>query len=129
MIRPLLLALTLAAASLEAMSLTAAAEPLISAPAPALPVPQPGMSVFSSDGHNVGSVKSIDATQDGRVTALNGAAGGFLGFGARLFTVPEGRFGLIGTVVRVNLTAEEVRRLPSPGPRNTGRGEGVVTSR
>jgi hypothetical protein len=74
------------------------------------------MAVFSSDGQNVGTVESIDATQDGRITAVNIAAGGFLGLGRKLVAIPEGRFGLVGTVVRASLTADEIGKLPHQGP-------------
>jgi hypothetical protein len=113
--RPLLFAGVIAGASF-AVSAGRAAEPLTSAPSPAISAPQPGMAVFSSDGQIVGTVESIDATQDGRVTAVNIAAGGFLGFGRKLVAIPEGRFGLVGTVVRASLTAEEIGRLPHQGP-------------
>lgn len=110
-----LVATVLAIATVAAFSAAPAAEPLTSAPAPAVRAPQPGMAVFSSDGQNVGTVESIDATQDGRITGVNVTAGGFLGFGAKLYRIPEGGFGLVGTVVRTRLTAEEVRKLPRSG--------------
>jgi PRC-barrel domain protein len=113
--RPLLFAVVIAGASL-AVSAGRAAEPPISAAGPAIRAPQPGMAVFSSDGQNVGTVESIDATQDGRITAVNIAAGGFLGLGRKLVAIPEGRFGLVGTVVRASLTADEIGKLPHQGP-------------
>ena len=106
----------LAAAAVATLSSAQAAEPLTSAPAPAIKAPQQGMAVFSSDGHNVGTVKSVDATPDGRISAINVLSGGFMGFGGRVFTVPEERFGLVGTVVRIRLTAEEVQKLPHQRP-------------
>ena len=106
----------LAAAPLPTPSSPHPADPLTSAPAPAIKAPQQGMAVFSSDGHNVGTVKSVDATPDGRISAINVLSGGFMGFGGRVFTVPEERFGLVGTVVRIRLTAEEVQKLPHQRP-------------
>jgi hypothetical protein len=63
-----------------------------------------------------GDGASIDATADGRISAINVLNGGFMGFGGRVFTVPEERFGLVGTVVRIRLTAEEVQKLPHQRP-------------
>jgi hypothetical protein len=113
--RPFLLAVAIAAATVTTLGETSAqtsTNPLLHAPAPAAPVPQPGMAVLSSDGKSVGTVESIDGTQDGRITAVNVATSRFLGFGTRLFAIPEGKFSMQGTVVRVAFTADEVSRLP-----------------
>ena len=85
-------------------------------PVPTATAPQPGMVVVSSDGQKIGTVESIDGTQDGKLTALHVASGGFLGFGARLVTIPEGRFAVVGDMVRVEMTADEVSKLPHQGP-------------
>jgi hypothetical protein len=74
------------------------------------------MAVFSSDGSKVGTVHSIDAVPDGRITAVNVSTGGFLGFGARLVAIPEGRFTLAGGIVRLAMTADEVSELPHQRP-------------
>ena len=94
----------------------AAQSPSTTEPVPTAVAPQPGMVVVSSDGHRIGTVESINGTQDGRVTALHIASGGFLGFGARLVTIPEGRFTVVGNIVRVEMTADEVSKLPHQGP-------------
>jgi len=82
---------------------------------PADPAQHPllGLAVFSSDGNKVGAVESIDAQPDGKITAINVKIGGFLGFGARVVAVPDGKFERVGTVVRVGLTAEEIGKLPA----------------
>ena len=82
------------------------------APAPSA-TPRPGMLVLSTDGEKIGKVDSIDATQDGRVTAVNVATGGFLGIGARLVAIPEGKFTVVSDNVRVEMTLDQVRRMPS----------------
>jgi hypothetical protein len=81
----------------------------------AKPAPAPGMAVVSSDGTKVGTVHTIDATPDGRVTAVNVSTGGFLGLGTRVVAVPEGRFTLADNVVRISMTADELNDMPSQG--------------
>jgi hypothetical protein len=117
-VRPFLLAVAIAATTVTTQEISAqtAANPPLNAPAPALPVPQPGMVVLSSDGKRVGTVESFDGTQDGRIAVVNVATSGFLGFGTRLVAIPEGKFRMVGTVVRVTFTADEVSKLPHQGP-------------
>lgn len=71
-----------------------------------------GLAVFSSDGNKVGMVDSIDAQPDGKITAIHIKTGGFLGFGAKVVTIPEGKFQRVGGLVRIGLTAEEISKLP-----------------
>jgi hypothetical protein len=71
-----------------------------------------GLSVFSSDGSKIGDVSAVDTDRHGNVTALRVRSGGFLGFGARVVAIPEGRFERSGPDVRLTFTAEEVDRLP-----------------
>jgi hypothetical protein len=78
--------------------------------------PQPGMMVLSADGEPVGTVESVDAIQDGRVTAVNVISDRFLGFGARLVAIPEGKFSVVNGIVRVEMTLAEIQRMPNQGP-------------
>ena len=71
-----------------------------------------GLSVFSSDGGKVGDVRAVNLAPDGRVAALHVRTGGFLGFGARIVAIPEGKFARSGQDVRLTFTADEVRSLP-----------------
>jgi hypothetical protein len=71
-----------------------------------------GLTVFSSDGSRVGDVRAVNVGPDGNVAALHVRTGGFLGFGARIVAIPEGRFARSGQDVRVTFTAEEVGNLP-----------------
>ena len=60
-VRPFLLAVAIAATTVttqEISAQTAANLPSSNAPAPALPVPQPGMVVLSSDGKRAGTGKA-----------------------------------------------------------------------
>jgi hypothetical protein len=82
------------------------------ASAPKVAAPQPGMSVFSSDNTKVGTVETVDGTPDGRITAVNVTTGGFLGFGVKVVPIPEGKFALVGQIIRVEMTEDEIRRLP-----------------
>ena len=70
------------------------------------------MAVFSSDGSRVGDVRAVNVGPDGNVAALHVRTGGFLGFGARIVAIPEGRFARSGQGVRLTFTAEEVGNLP-----------------
>ena len=56
---------------------------------------------------------SIDGQPDGKVTAINIRTGGFLGFGTRLVAIPEAKFQRAGDIVQIDMTAEEVSKLPA----------------
>lgn len=71
-----------------------------------------GLSVFSSDGNRVGDVRAVNLGPDGRIAALHVRTGGFLGFGARIVAIPEGKFARSGQDVRLTFTAAEVSSLP-----------------
>jgi hypothetical protein len=71
-----------------------------------------GLSVFSSDGSRVGDVRAVNEGPDGNVASLHVRTGGFLGFGARIVAIPEGKFARSGQGVRLTFTAEEVGNLP-----------------
>ena len=43
---------------------------------------------------------------------MNVTTGGFLGLGAKVVPIPEGKFALVGQIVRVEMTEDEIRRLP-----------------
>lgn len=71
-----------------------------------------GLAVFSSDGSKVGTVHSVSAAPDGKVTAIHFKTGGFLGFGAKLVAVPDGKFTRNGQNVQLGITSDEVGKLP-----------------
>ena len=83
-----------------------------SATAPREANPLIRMAVFSSDGSKVGTVQSVSTGPDGSVKSIHIKTGGFLGFGARLVTIPEGRFTRNGNNVQLGITADEVSKLP-----------------
>ncbi|MBO0742454.1 MAG: PRC-barrel domain-containing protein [Hyphomicrobiaceae bacterium] len=70
------------------------------------------MAVFSSDGSKIGTVQSVSTAPDGSVKSLHIKTGGFLGFGAKLVAIPEGRFTRNGDKIQLGLSAEEVSKLP-----------------
>jgi hypothetical protein len=70
------------------------------------------MAVFSSDGSKVGMVQSVSTGPDGSVKSIHIRTGGFLGFGARLVAIPEGRFTRNGNNIQLGMTADEVSKLP-----------------
>ena len=70
-----------------------------------------GLAVKSSDGTNLGTVRSV-MTEPGGTTAIEIKVGGFLGFGGHMVAIPDGRFNRVGDTVQVNMTADEVNKLP-----------------
>ncbi|HZT48128.1 MAG TPA: PRC-barrel domain-containing protein [Hyphomicrobiaceae bacterium] len=93
------------------------------APAPATPGdksamtpqkadPMVGLAVFTSDGSKLGSVHSVTTAPDGKVTAIRLKTGGFLGFGGKLVSIPEGKFARAGDTIRLAMTADQVSKLP-----------------
>jgi sporulation protein YlmC with PRC-barrel domain len=70
-----------------------------------------GLAVKSSDGTNLGTVQSV-VTEPGGKTAIGIKVGGFLGFGGHMVAIPDGKFNRVGDTVRVNMTADEVNKLP-----------------
>jgi len=70
------------------------------------------MAVVSSDGSKVGTVQSVSTGPGGAVKSLHVRTGGFLGFGARLVAIPEGRFTRSGDKIQLGMTADEVSKLP-----------------
>lgn len=71
-----------------------------------------GRDAFSQDQTLMGPVERVATASDGRVQAIFIRTGGFLGFGARLVSVPEGKFQMRGQNVQLQLTSEEVQKLP-----------------
>jgi hypothetical protein len=69
-----------------------------------------GLSAKSSDGHNLGTVQIL--TEGGGKTNIGVKVGGFLGFGGHVVEIPNGKFNRIGDTVQVNMTADEVNKLP-----------------
>jgi hypothetical protein len=45
-------------------------------------------------------------------SAIGLKVGGFLGFGGHMVAIPDGKFNRIGDTVQVNMTTDEVNRLP-----------------
>src|SRR5215470_1435015 len=84
-----------------------------SATAPREANPLIRMAVFSSDGSKVGTVQSVSTGPDGSVKSIHIRTGGFLGFGARLVAIPEGRFTRSGNNIQLGMTADEVSKLPA----------------
>lgn len=70
-----------------------------------------GLAVKSSDGTNLGTVRSV-MTEPGGKTAIGIKVGGFLGFGGHMVAIPDGKFNRVGDTVQVNMTTDEVNKLP-----------------
>jgi len=71
-----------------------------------------GRDAYSQDQTLVGPVERVATGSDGRVQAIFIRTGGFLGFGARLVSVPHGKFQMRGQNVQLQLTSEEMQKLP-----------------
>jgi hypothetical protein len=83
-----------------------------SATSPAKVNPLVGLAVFSSDGSKLGTVHSVATAPDGKVMAIHIKSGGFLGIGAKLVAIPEGKFTKSGDNIQLGMTADEVGKLP-----------------
>src|SRR5262245_60212432 len=70
-----------------------------------------GLSAKSSDGTNLGTVHSV-ATGPGGKVSIGVKVGGFLGFGGHMVAIPDDKFNRIGDTVQVNMSADEVKKLP-----------------
>ena len=71
-----------------------------------------GLKAKTSDGTNLGLVYAVAAESAGKVTAIGVKVGGFLGFGGHLVVIPDGRFNRVGDTLEINMTADEVYKLP-----------------
>lgn len=72
-----------------------------------------GREVFSQDQTRMGKVEKVMSASDGHVQAILIRTGGFLGFGAKMVSIPQGRFSLRGLNVQLELTSDEVQQLPA----------------
>ena len=70
-----------------------------------------GLTAKSSDGTNLGTVHTVIANPGGKTT-IGVKVGGFLGFGGHMVAIPDGKFNRVGDTVEVNMTADEVHKLP-----------------
>jgi hypothetical protein len=78
-------------------------------------VPQPGMPVFCA-GNKIGTVESVSAAPNGEVKVLSIMMETFLGFGGRLVAIPASKFRVVGDIVQVDMTTDELVKLSHQGP-------------
>ena len=71
-----------------------------------------GLTAKSSDGASLGTVYGVTMAPGGKVTAIGVKVGGFLGFGGHMVIIPDGRFNRVGDTVQINMTSDEVHKLP-----------------
>jgi hypothetical protein len=71
-----------------------------------------GLKAKSSDGTNLGLVYAVTMEPAGKVTAIGIKVGGILGFGGHMVVIPDGRFNRVGDTLEINMTADEVKKLP-----------------
>jgi hypothetical protein len=71
-----------------------------------------GLTAKSSDGTNLGTIYGLTLEPGGNVTAIAVKVGGFLGFGGHMVVIPDGRFNRVGDTVQINMTADELHKLP-----------------
>jgi sporulation protein YlmC with PRC-barrel domain len=71
-----------------------------------------GLTAKSSDGTDLGTVYGVTMPPGGKVTAIAVKVGGFLGFGRHMVVIPDGKFNRVGDTVQINMTADEVHKLP-----------------
>ena len=80
--------------------------------APAATAELVGLTARSSDGMDLGTVYRAAVEPDGKVTSIGVRVGDFLGFGAHMVVLPEGSFYRVNETLQVNMTADEVNKLP-----------------
>jgi hypothetical protein len=71
-----------------------------------------GLTAKSSDGMNLGTVYGATMDPGGKVTRIALRVGGFLGFGAHMVILPEGSFRRVNDTLQVNMTRDDVNKLP-----------------
>jgi hypothetical protein len=71
-----------------------------------------GLTAKSSDGASLGTVYGVTMAPGGKVTAIGVKVGGFLGFGGHMVIIPDGKFDRVGDTVQINMTSDEVHKLP-----------------
>jgi hypothetical protein len=72
-----------------------------------------GLSVFSSEGTKLGTVRRVEAGTDGTTTAVYLKTGGFLGFGGKIVAIPVGKFTQDADKIEVHMSADQVSKLPA----------------
>src|SRR5262249_20102922 len=70
-----------------------------------------GLTAKSPEATNLGTVHS-GATGPGDKVSIGVKVGGFLGFGGHMVAIPDDKFNRIGDTVQVNMSADEVKKLP-----------------
>ena len=80
--------------------------------APTTVAPTAGLAVLTSDGSKLGSIRSVKAGPDGKVSAIYLKTGGFLGFGGKIVAIPDGKFTRKGDTIQLSMSADEVGKLP-----------------
>ena len=81
-----------------------------------------GLSVYGSDGQEVGEVSDVRMGSDGKLQALMVKTGQELGIGERTVEIKidkskPGNFQKIGNRVNLQMTADEVKQLPDASKR------------
>jgi hypothetical protein len=61
---------------------------------------------------DLGTVYRAAVEPDGKVISIGVRVGDFLGFGAHMVVLPEGSFYRVNETLQVNMTADEVNKLP-----------------
>jgi hypothetical protein len=61
---------------------------------------------------NLGTVYGATMDPGGKVTRIALRVGGFLGFGAHMVILPEGSFRRVNDTLQVNMTRDDVNKLP-----------------
>ena len=70
-----------------------------------------GLSAKSSDGSNLGTVHSVLTGPGGKIT-IAVKVGGVLGLDGHMVTIPDDKFNHSGDTVQVNMTVDELNKLP-----------------
>jgi sporulation protein YlmC with PRC-barrel domain len=73
-----------------------------------------GATVFTADGTDVGEVGAVTLGPDGQIASLHVTIAATLGLGTRTVELPQGTFVALRGAVVLDMTTQDLARLPSP---------------
>lgn len=79
-----------------------------------------GLSVYSSDNQEIGTVASVQEGAGNQPQSIHVKTGGFLGIGQRTVDIPSAKFQKVGNRVNLTMTADEVKALPAASASQNG---------
>lgn len=79
-----------------------------------------GMSVFSSDGKDLGQIVRVERGADQKILSIQIEADRTLGLGEKIITVPGNKVEQVAGRIRIMMTSDQVRGMPETKSQNGG---------